>query len=320
MPRLWRLWLTRWQQSVLGKTRHDWGIIVFCVGVAGTIWLIKTLNKEYQAWIRVPVRIENAAHLVPTMAPPKYLNVWVEGRGWDLVEYYLPLKRPRFVIDMGDTSGKRYFSRVQILDRLDPLFPKADILNLKEDTLSFRYERFQTRRLALRVDTASLRLPSGHYISGRIVLSPDSLSIKGPESVMKSLPRYWKIRLPQASYRNDVEEIISTAALGLPGLEVQEREVLVAIPVDRLVRDSLHVPVSVGSLPPGWALADSLTWVSFRVSEDKREDLSLDSLQVSVNWSTWRPGDTLAPLIISRRSPSVLYPRLRWPYVRLQKR
>lgn len=153
-------------------------VIAVCLLISTVLWLALTLGEERTVTLQVPTRI---VHLPPSQAltqlPPTTVRVEMQSQGRELIAMYvnppdLPLDVRSETIDVRDALQLPEAANVQVVS----VTPREIRVPVEP-----RIERHIPVDPRLRID-----LPASYELLGPIQLDPDSVTISGAASIVRT--------------------------------------------------------------------------------------------------------------------------------------
>ncbi len=168
-------------------------VMSFCLLASVLLWFSFAMRETYTRTIQIPLEITNLQDGEALVAvPPTGARAQIEGEGIHLLRlYYNP---PTIQIDASEdvvdliTAGPDVLNNV----RLEAIFPRLITL-LKDRRIS--------RRVPVRSRVSIVTSP-GHHVIGEPIVTPDSVTVSGAESIVQEL-RYWPTRRLQVKPDGD---------------------------------------------------------------------------------------------------------------------
>ncbi|MCY4418269.1 MAG: hypothetical protein OXB93_00270, partial [Cytophagales bacterium] len=155
------------------------------------------------------------------------------------------------------------------------------------DTLRIHIERKLSRKIALRIDTTTIRLAPDHRITSPISISPDSIVVSGPTSMIKSIPSPHIFPLDtNKNWSKDYQDVLPLFQELSPLIQVETEEARVFFSIDKFERRDIMIPLEKLNFPPGQkvVLSDSLIHISFTVRTADIPYISVESFTVVVDY------------------------------------
>lgn len=251
------IWLKKLTVKSVRSIDRDVFVFSFFLLLSFIFWYLNSLGKEAESDVRYPVRYINLPEgRVLTSDPPSKLNVVLKGPGYSILKVKLSGNRTPLVFDVSTLSyhrvpGSRTSNYYVLTSSLIPkiknqLRAGCSITSIKPDSLFFSLDRIVSRKVKVTPDIEVI--PDKQYIvSGEIKSKPDSVTIKGPKSILDTIrgirTRYFKMK--------GINENItkSTTLVQSKYYSLSTRKVLVNIPVEQFTEAGMQVPVKILNAP-----------------------------------------------------------------------
>lgn len=236
-------------------------VFLFFLLLATISWFSRALNETYVADIKYPISYINfPSNRILTKEPPEELTLRVRSDGYTILSNKLKFKFPLpfdvnsfSLYSLDDDSQGVYILSRYAKDRLNNELNKKNkninILEISPDTIFFNFTWAKKKMLPVK----ALIEPDGNLFArqymqnGPISISPDSIEVQGPATIVDSLQYINTVPLNLVEL-NDT--IIKTARLGLEGnVNLSHKKVKVTIPVDRFTESSFDIPISFANAP-----------------------------------------------------------------------
>ncbi|GAB3825707.1 hypothetical protein [Pontibacter rugosus] len=271
---------------------------------ASTFWLLNALNKTYSTQTTYPIRfVYDAEELIPIQPLPEEVSINVTGRGWKLLRKSLMLEVQPADIFIRNLPRNNYILGSALRPALVNVLDGLELNFVATDTVHFNFDPKIQRRVALRLDPGQNLTDNLHALVGPVRISPDTITLTGPASLIDSLPNPFLLRLPDQkltgpakiavpvnyNYKSLVSANVEEAqvTVNVKSLAPEERQVipqLVNVPEGRLV--SIRPPIVV---------------VRYQVLQDSVPLLNRDALKVVLDYKKFNPIDsTLVPELVQK--------------------
>ena len=204
-------------------------IVAACLGTI--IWLTVSLREQYQIAIDVPISIDGVPSGSAIRSPvPPTVHVKLRGDGWRLatllmgpeVHLALPLESL--------TSGRRAVLMNELADRFAAR-PGIEIMDCDPETLSVDIDRRSKKSVPVAID-CSLSFDNGYGQVGRTSVVPESVSVSGAESIVRSIDAWRTDHRTFESLRSSVDEEIPLATSSPYQLAIRPAKVRVHVSVE----------------------------------------------------------------------------------------
>lgn len=169
--------------------RTNWKAVILCLLAASIFWLFNAFNKSHTSTIRFPLRFEyNNQQFVAVSPLPRHININVTGSGWDLIRKTLGMKVPDLVIPLERPLEIKKIPASVLTPVLISQLGGLQINYIVTDTLYTNVDEKISKTFKLSVDLSKIKFREGFGNTGVVELSPDSVVIDGPKSIIESIP------------------------------------------------------------------------------------------------------------------------------------
>ncbi|MGC8865388.1 MAG: CdaR family protein [Bacteroidales bacterium] len=246
--------------------RRDFPVFLICLLISATLWLIIRFSQPYDQVIEIPLRFTGMGkNLALVSYSDSVIRLKASLRGLQMVSYKY-IHRETFDLDISTLKTRpldaiHYRSDLPVKLLLSDLTSQlgTQVSLISPDTLHLVLEKRLTRRLPVKPQV-EVELPQGMMLADSIRVSPSSVEITGPVSIVESLSFVSTARARLGLLSNDANLTLplQKPVAGLPFL-MEPAEVEVTVTVDKFTEGVAEVPVS---------LADSAT-CKLRLIPDK---------------------------------------------------
>ena len=271
-----------------------------CVAIATVFWFLNALSKTYTEDINVPVSFVNFPNN-KTLAskPPEQFDLKIEAHGFTILRYKLSFFFVPLEFNVNEMTRNRMtesnknsfaFPARQFLTELSyQMSNEVKIQSMSPDTLFFRFDQMGQKRIQVK-PVLKINFKKQFEISGDIKISPDSVLVHGPQSVLDSL-RFIPtetLLLEGADHTVNSQSRISP----IKGLYFETPSVKVNIPIEEYTEEQLSVPVVLANQPPDLKvkLFPSKVKISFQVGLSRFSQIHPEDFKLSVSYSDIKEG------------------------------
>ena len=259
-------------------------LFLFFVLVACCLWLMLTLNQNYETDIKFDVSLKDVPADVRLPQKEGAFVVRVRDRGTTLMNYaldeFLPLS-----FDYRELAARKgrlsLPSSVVIKKVKKQLHSSTAIISVQPDTLFF-YTQESAVKYPVLVNTKVT--PAREYAVGDMKILPDSVWVFAPAAVTDTL----KHISTQLIEKGDVRDTLSlNVSLDIPrNATCNPAEVAVTIPVFPVTQKSFYIPVKGIDLPDTYVLRTipSRVQVKVNVSLDNYDLVNAEDFEVGVSY------------------------------------
>lgn len=152
-------------------------------------WFVNALDKERETEISIPLRFVSLPKNIAIINDyPANITIKVKRQRDQSFTY----TRPKFnsiSFDLGEVfyeKGEITISSDQIRAKLARILPSTSLLEIKPNALSFHYESLDTKVLSVEFD-ADIELAHQYILSDEIQISPATITVFGPKSVLDKM-------------------------------------------------------------------------------------------------------------------------------------
>lgn len=275
------------------STRKDlWTFLLFFL-ISCCLWLLLTLNGEYEAEIKVPVRLKNLPEEATITDPlPEQIKIKVKDKGLILANYlwfnrFLPISA-----DFADFaySGERAYAAASGLAKQmsGQLKTTTQILSWQPDTLVFYCVTGEARKMAVlfsgTVSTAN------QYEKEPIVLTPDSVTVYAPAALLERVQGIETEKI-SLEHLNDTATVVLNL-VPIQGAKFVPDQVTLTVPVIPFTEKSLELPVFGANFPENTALRTFPAKVKavFNVNAKNIHKIKASDFRVEVDYAQLENG------------------------------
>ncbi len=266
----------------LSSPKEDRAILLACIGIAFVFWLLIKLSQTYQAEKEIEFEVSTPPDKVLSQKPPANLTAELEGTGWDLMIDYFSSRTLTLFYDMQGLN-RLNLSRSQLRSDIKQGLYSDDIsiLDLNYDNLDLKLEEQEQKKVPVQV-RYSIDVAAGFQLKDSLAVSPDSVIITGPKSVVDT-HTYWitdSLRL-----RNLTNTQSRTLALMPPPPEIALSHALadIQIGIEPLTEKSMYVPLVVRNAPDSLRIFPRRVNVTAKVGLSKYDQISYRDFTAEVD-------------------------------------
>jgi hypothetical protein len=304
--------LKHFYHSALHKSKHDWEIILYCVGTAALFWILNAMGKVYHHTLQIPIQYQYSNKVyVPLMNLPSMLDVQVEGRGWDLTQAIWKWNKETIKVNLNKPLETRYILPGLWQDRAKEIFPEVKIESVASDTIFCRFDRIEKKLVGLYVDLRDIKLKPGFRISSPITVSPKFIEFKGAATNIRNLPQMLPVKIDARQINDSYDQNVPIDfSEQYPRNQFLNYE-LEAINVQFSVRPSLEEELSIdltelnGEKYPELYLKEKKVLITFLVTDDERQGVLPTNFKVVADMATFNPADSTVEVRLVNKPRSV---------------
>jgi hypothetical protein len=189
--------------------------------------------------------VYNPKTQIPVTEPPKEVVINVAGKGWKLLRKALNLRIQPAIIDLTNRSNAKYLTARQLRPHISVALNGLDLNYIVTDTIYFNFEKLVSRKMPLTLNLADTVLAEGYQLAGKPAISPASVIVSGPASLVKALPEPYPIHLPDSDIAANYQKKIALGFVPNNLLTPNVEEINVAFEVQKLAKKEIKAQVHV---------------------------------------------------------------------------
>lgn len=182
---------------------------------------------------------------------PNFVNITISGRGFQLLKYYI--NKPIIEVDFSQlikNSNRYIWTESRQLDKIINYFDSEIVVkSINPDTIVFPFDSQFTKKLPINILVKS-NFAIGFDLIDEFRSYPDSITIIGPESILKTLR---SISTKQIELNEINSSVDMSVELNIPSeikqLNFSHESVSIFAEVDKFTEGMVNVPVTIVNLP-----------------------------------------------------------------------
>lgn len=195
-------------QAPLNK--DNWKAVVLCLITAFIFWLFNALNKTYTTHIDYPISFQfNRDSLISINKLPQRIPLNVSGGGWNLLRKTLSVNPHPIVVNFDNPVNTQYVTQYSLMPIVSDNLEELTINFVGIDTLYIRIEKKVSKKVKLKVDTLDLAMAQDFAINSPVNISPDSVELTGPESMITQHSDTLYVKIPEDDIDEDYSEEVA---------------------------------------------------------------------------------------------------------------
>jgi hypothetical protein len=230
--------------------RHTFHIGIAAAIFGAVIWISVSMSEQYQITVSSPLTIDGIPEgFALCTSVPSRLQLKLRGDGWRLAalmlgpETHLTLPLRRFPI------GKRVSLLNEVADHL-ALRPGVQLVESTPDTLLLELDRLTHKKVPIDVD-CSLGFGDGYGQVGTVSVTPESVTIAGAESVLRTVLTWQTERRTFENLRATLETDVPLEQSALYLISVSPRTAHIHVGVEPFAEKVFSgLPVEIRLMPP----------------------------------------------------------------------
>lgn len=237
-----------WRQRFQDFLKTDRAILMACIGIAFVFWLMTKMSYSYRSSFRIPLSYESPNGKVLVDRVPEYLNVEVEGTGWNLFGLYFSEREDSLGLGLENRSVQS-FNTYTLQNLLKERFQPARISSMRPDAIeSINLEDTASKIIPVVLDD-QVSLAPQTQLQDSIQIEPRFVRIKGPASVVRDINEWATVPLILQNVERSQNINLRLQEHPSPSVSFQPSIVRCAIEVEQITEKKLHLPVEVLNVP-----------------------------------------------------------------------
>ncbi len=269
------------------------------------IWVLVQLSKEYTQIISFPLAYKNAP-MDKSIARtrPVAVEARMQDKGFTLL--YYKWFQPDLELDLAQTreEGSQLVysidaNREEVARQLDLDFEKTTFL-VEEIAIDFQARKKKKIRV---VPAIKLHYAVGFSAGKSVQLTPDSVEVAGPQSVIDSVEIIKTRKLELNNVNTDVSGSVKLDTAGLGMLSFYRTEVNYTLDVEKFTEGSAKIPVEIVNVPPGERVSvfPQEVTVRYQVNLKRYDMVDASDFRVICDYNDISRGETYLLASVSRK-------------------
>lgn len=279
--------------NILRFNKRNWKAVMLCLLTASVFWCFNALNKRYTTTLSFPIQFDfDRERFIPVQPLPGSVKINVTGIGWNLLRRSTGVRVIPLVISLERPSEVRKIVGSTLPALFSSQLSGFDVNFILTDTLHLSVERKGSRLLKLAPDISAILFKEGYTLTSPLTISPDTVRLKGPLSLLRSLPNPFPVKIPQRNMDDDYHEQIRISFLNDELIYRNPETVDISFRVDKLVEitDSVHLAVS-NAPKNSWPFIErQKVPCKIAVPERSLDSLKIDSVRAVLDLTGFKRG------------------------------
>jgi hypothetical protein len=214
----------------VGKRSRKLLTILVCLFIASIFWIFNSLNNDYSAIVRYPIKFEYDKSKYFLHKPfPKHVSVAVSGYGWELLAHTLGIDLKPVVIRPENLVADRFITTGSLMNMFRQRHNSINVNHFMEDTLVFETDSIISKQVYLKLDLNNVQLPKGRDLKKDFEISPSFITCSGPKAEIQTVPDSIFFRLPISFIEETYHENVPITYRPTPNITQNTQEVSVKL-------------------------------------------------------------------------------------------
>ncbi len=300
------------------KLRANKRLVVFLIfiGIATFIWFLWTLEKEYTSLISNPIEFVGFPEdriLVNDL--PDRIQLEVRGEGFNLLRHNWDITKSPLKIDfkalhnapLSDEDGQTIVLHLnQITIKLSAQLSNINVNSVIPETISVKFDRMIRKTVPVTVDL-DLELEKQYMLRGGLIITPDSIEISGPSTILDTLSSVYTNKLRLRKVDGNIHRNLGLVDIH-DKLSFSQKKIQVDIPVEQFTEKSIEAPILGINIPDSMHLKlfPANAKLTFRVVISEFEAIQPENFKLNVDYAKITEGTPSRLSILILQSPEYI--------------
>ena len=215
-------------------------IFLYCFLAGSLIWLFNELNNRTNATIFYPINFEydEPENFIEVEPNPNLVEVSINGTGWNLLRNLLKINIKKAEYKLNNPSQTKYILSSSLIPNISESLENISLNYVVTDSVFFNIELIKTKSLILKFDSLGIELRDNFKVVSDVKISDEIIIIKGPESLINTLPDEYLLKLKENNIGRNFNSDISIESFGNFS-EVSPKRVNVNFLVSEFINDEI---------------------------------------------------------------------------------
>ena len=275
--------------------KANWKVILLCFSTAATFWFFNALNKVYTTRVNYPVALVfNKDSLVALKDPPEEIPINVTGGGWQLLKKTISVNTEPVVIKPENPVQTQFFTATNLLPIFSSQLTDLNVNYIATDTIFFKIEPFEERRLCIKLDSSSIQLRDNFHITSDPFVEPDSVNFHGPRSLVNQLPDVFLVSLSEKNINSNYDEELSLDLFSHSLIKKDPEVIHIKFDVEEFIDQSENLNVELVNFPYDSTIyiKSSIVEATFKVQKSFRNKLKPEDFLIIADLSNMHAADS----------------------------
>lgn len=278
-------------------------VVLICIVISTTFWFFNALNQDnYTSQIDYPIEWNyDDSQYMAIADMPASVPLEVTGGGWDLMTRFFGFNMSPLSIALEEPANSVYLLTSQLRAELSRNLDPVSINFLIQDSLKYDIQPIVKRRLKLIFDPKEVQFDSDYRLNSPYRLSPDSITVEGPESIIDQMPEVWsigsKIERIDADFINEID------LPNLPKFVTTELEqVTLSFEVMQYLTITENREVQLINFPDtSWRAFPEEIRVDYEIGESAFDAADSSRIELVADYKQWNAQDSTVLLEVIQR-------------------
>ncbi|MCK5907776.1 MAG: YbbR-like domain-containing protein [Flavobacteriales bacterium] len=239
-----------------GRAKNYKVFLVF-VMISSFFWLLIKFSKEYTSIVKFPVTYVSIPNgVVWGDRGEEYLYISTTTSGFQHLSYAFSTEEITLNLSRLRSLGNdQYFllPKEQMNSIIQQVPSDLELTYRSPDSIFFDLSKKINKRIPVVLNDSLLLAPSFQFVED-IVISPDSITISGPSSMVSIIENVETELFFKDNIRKNSTSVVKLKSLGADRVEVSDNKVKVSMKVEQFTQNTINVPIIIRNVPKGYLL------------------------------------------------------------------
>ena len=309
---------------ISAKKISDLKVVVLCIATATTFWILNALNKDdYTTVVDYPIEfVFDREKFIPIEELPTTIQVEIKGNGWDLLRKYFKLNSQTFPILIPKASEKNFLLASDLKRSLGEFLTPTQLISVLDDSVKYQIDEIITMKIKPTLDSTSYSMAKNIRLDSKISFSPDKLTIKGPESILRAMKDGFPIALNESKINKNIQKQVEITMPSKYGnlLSIKEEFVNVEFEVAILLEGNKRLKLRKINFPKSVSISnEQVSFMAFYlVDEKKAPELKDMEFEAVLDYSKRDKEDSTLFVLMSPNPKYLEQVRIEPPLIKLK--
>ena len=222
--------------------------IIFITLFSIILWVFVSFSGEFFTTLKFPLKVAGVADN-KSISNQSVDNVTLnlKGQGWQLAQLTIG-RNPNFIVNTNSALGVHNVSLRNEIDANTWLSSSLQVLEIEPEKVSFNIEPIFRKKVKIQ-HQLDLSFKPNYGLVSKIILSPDSVTISGPESIISKINKVYTEHLKLIGAERKVVEYVDLKKINF--VEMSLEQVNIDFDVQKIVDKTFeNIPVNIKNVPP----------------------------------------------------------------------
>ena len=270
------------------------GIFFIFIGIATLIWFLWTLEKEYSTIISNPIEFVGMPDdLILVNELPDKIQMEVKGRGYAILRHNWDITKSHLKIDFGslykgnpdDISEPTITIPLQDQKaRLSNQLANIQVNSILPDAISFTFARMVKKKVPVIADL-DLQIEKQYMIRGDIKITPDSIEISGPSTLLDTIYAINTAPLKLRKVDSRIQRNLALVDLHNK-VNLSKKRVQIEVPIEQYTEKNIEIMLNGINVPDSLLLKvfPASVLLTFRVVVSEFENIQPEDFNLVVDY------------------------------------